>query len=241
VKHILWSAVVVAALVPAAWSQDSTAAAKDTTPAVDTTPPHIKSAYMDYSEKQSLTLFGGYFGGNRGSAGVGPQGSAIVGLQYLIHLGGPANGIARFSYAPSQRNIVNPDSAKAAQVTGPYSSPLYMLDLGITADVTGEKLWHGMTPYAGFAFGMAYGGKTPDVGGYYFGTQFYIGLGGGLKYRIKGPWVVTGNAWFYFWQLHYPTSYFRGGPAGVLPQNAPDKDWTTNGVYTIGLSYLIKQ
>ena len=115
-----------------------------------------------------------------------------------------------------------------------------MLDLGVTFDVTGEKLWRGMTPFAGFAFGLANGGNTPDVGNYKFGTQFYIALGGGLKYRIKGPWVLTMNAWFDFWQLHYPTSYFAT-TNGVLPVDAPDKDWTTNGVYTIGFSYLLKQ
>ena len=244
-KSILCAAVFVAALVPAAWSQDSTTAkgappAKPEPTESDSLPAHIGSAYRDYSEKQSFSLFFGYFGGNRGSAGVGPQGSAIAGLGYLIHLGGPANAFARFSYAKSQRDVVDPALPPTARVTGPIAAPLYMIDIGVTADVTGEKLWHGMTPYAGFDLGLANGSNTPDAGGYKFGTQFYVGLGGGLKYQVKGPWVVTMNAWFQWWQLHYPPSYFEGTQS-VLPINAPDKDWTTNGVYTIGLSYLFKR
>ena len=178
----------------------------------DTLPAHIKSPFKDYSEKMSLSLFTGYFGGNRGQAGVGPQGTLLVGTQFLMHLGGPASAIARFTYVPTSRYVVDPYQPKVTQVSGPISEPLYMLDVGVTADLTGEKLWHGTAPYAGFAFGLANGGNTADVGGYKFGTQFYIGLGGGVKWQIAKRWVMTGNAWFYFWQLHYPTTYFTDRP-----------------------------
>jgi hypothetical protein len=234
VKSILWSAVVVAALAPAAWSQDSTIVK-------DTLPTHIKSPFRDYNEKMSLSLFTGYFGGNRGQAGVGPQGKFLVGAQYLMHLGGPASAIARLTYVPTSRYVVDPYQPKATQVSGPISEPLYMLDVGITADITGEKLWHGTAPYAGFAIGLANGGNQADVGGYKFGTQFYLSLGGGVKWQVGDRWVMTANAWFYFWQLHYPTTYFTSGPNTVLSATAPDKDWTTNGVYTIGFSYLLRK
>ena len=239
-KHLLWNAVFVAALAPAAWSQDSTVV-KDTAVVTDSAPVHIRSAFVDYSERHSLTLFGGYFGGNVGSAGVGPQSSAIVGLAYRKHLSGPVNAFARFSYAPSKRTVLDPYQPKADQVVGTTSQTLYMLDLALTLDITGEKLWHGMSPYVGLALGAANGGSTPDVGGYKFGTQFYVGLGAGLKYHIKGPWVISASAWDYFWQLQYPTTYFVSGPNSVLPINSPDKDWTGNWALTFGISYLLKR
>ena len=226
-KHILWSFCVGAALAGAARAQD-------------TATVHIASPYTSFEELHGLTFFAGYFAGNRGDAGVGPQGAPAIGVSWYRHLGGPVRAAARFTFAPSKRTVMDPQAGLTPEQRdlGTVSSPLYMLDLGINLDITGEKTWHHMVPTVGFAFGAAYDPQSPDIGGYQFGTQFYLGIGAGLQYQIKERWVLRTDIWDYLWQLHYPPSYFKT-TGGIFPANAPDKQWTNNAVITVGIIYII--
>lgn len=232
----------LAAHSPAARAQDTTAAKKPDTTAVpkpDTAPApiHIKSAYQDFRQRKVLEFQVGYFAGNTGDAGVGPQGGPMIGLAYGQHLTGPVFAVGQIQYAFSDRTVLDPTLPAAQRNVGTISDPLIMVDVGILMSITGEKAWRGMVPTVGFALGMALGGTTPDVGGYSFGSQFYLGIGAGLRKPIKGPWVLSVNLWDYLWQLKYPPSYFAVG--GILPTNAPDKQWVNNGVFTIGIAYIL--
>ena len=48
-----------------------------------------KSPYQDFTYHQDFSVFGGYFGGNKGSANVGPQSSPLFGIRYGLHIAGP--------------------------------------------------------------------------------------------------------------------------------------------------------
>ena len=204
--------------------------------AQDTATVHIASPYVNFEQRHGVTLFAGYFAGNEGSANVGPQGSFTVGADYWLHVGGPAFVAGELLYAPSKRTIMDPFTL---QNLGTVSSPLYMLDVALHVSVTGEKTWHGMLPLVGLGLGVAYDPEKPDVGGYAFGTKFFIGAGAGIVTRISGPWLLRVSAWAYLWQLHYPTTYFPPGNGGIFPPNAADKEWVGNGVFTLGLTYRI--
>ena len=226
-KNLLFALGVVATLAPAARTQD-------------TTKTVIKSAYSQFDEHEGLALILGYFAGNRGRPGVGPEGSPLVGLSYLYHVGGPAGIVGRVSYAPSQRTVLDPALPPDQRNLGKTPAALIMVDVGLAFYVTGEKTWHSMVPTLGVAIGGAFGSSTPDVGSYSFGSKFYVGFGGGVTYALKAPWVLKVDAWDYLWQLKYPTDYFTGSQP-ILPPDAADKEWRSNGVLTIGLSYTIKR
>jgi len=227
VKRLSWVvAVMMAASAPAVRAQD-------------TVITHINSPYVSFDQRQGFDLLVGYFAGNTGGAGVGPQGAPDIGLMYHRHLGGPVFAAARFQYAPSQRTVLDPDLPASQRNVGTVSSPLYMFDLSVDVSITGEKTWHGMIPTAGFALGAAYDPQKPDVGGYAFGTQFMLGLGLGLAIPLKKHWVARVDFWDFLWQLKYPTSYFTTGSGGIFDVNAPDKEWTNNAVFTVGLTYSI--
>ena len=225
-KRILWSMLLSAAAAIAARAQD-------------TATVHIPSSYVNFDQRHGFTFLAGYFAGNTGSAGVGPQGSIDLGLMYHRHISGPLFAAARFQYAPSQRLVIDPYVLPDARDLGTQPSPLYMLDLSLDLSVTGEKTWHGMIPTVGLAMGAAYSAAKPDTGGYYFGTKFLLGFGGGVAYHIKNHWVGRVDFWDFLWQLHYPNSYFATGSTGVLPLNAPDKEWVNNAILTVGFTYSI--
>ena len=212
-------------------------------PAQDTATIHIASPYVNFNQKHGLELFVGYFGGNTGDAHVGPQGSLLVGADYFLHIGGPAFAQARLTFAPSQHTVVDttPGLPPAARNLGTISAPLYMFDAGIYASVTGEKTWHKILPLVGFALGVAYDPNGVDAGGYAFGTKVYLGLGGSVAYRISGRWVGRVDLWDYLWQLKYPPSFIRSGNTGVLPTSASNHEWTNNGLFSVGVSYILNR
>jgi hypothetical protein len=246
---------VLVAFTAVAGAQDTTAApvkpdsvAKPTPdtvakPKPDTTPKpvHIASPYQDFNQLQAFQLDVGYFAGNTGDAGVGPQGAPIANLSYGLHLGGAAFGFGTIGYTNSKRTVLDFVPINGSHVIGTISDPLILANLGVLLALTGEKTWHNMVPFAGFTAGVAVSTQPPDVAGYEFGTKFFFGLGAGLRYRLKRPWVLNVSLWDYLWQLHYPQSYFNQGPVNsVLPPNSPNQQFLNNGVFTVGLTYVFK-
>src|SRR5690606_14131729 len=60
--------------------------------------PPSRSPYRDLMYRQELALFGGYFAGSDGKAGVAPSGGPAFGLRYEIRIGGPAHFTARLTH-----------------------------------------------------------------------------------------------------------------------------------------------
>ncbi|MBK5187874.1 MAG: hypothetical protein JJD97_06480 [Gemmatimonadaceae bacterium] len=199
-----------------------------------------KSPYQDFTYRQDLAVIGGYFGGNRGSAGVGPQSGPLIGVRYGLHIGGPAELSIRLSRAFSNRNVLDPTKIGAARNLGTVSDHLWIGDLGINVALTGQKSFHHVIPLVGLGVGVARSGAAPDVGGYTFGTGFAIHGGLGLKFVTHGAFSARLDLTDYFWQLSYPGGYFLAptGGTSVLKASQSQNEWKQNGVITFGISYI---
>ena len=202
--------------------------------------PPNRSPYHDITEKQDFTVYGGYFKGNTGAAGVGPQSGALFGVRYALHIGGPAELVGRLARASSSRTVLDPNQPDATRDLGTTSQAIYLADVGITLNLTGQKSYHHFVPTAGFGLGIASGGKTPDASGYKFGSPFSINGSVGLRFVPGGKISVRADLTDYMFQLHYPNAFFVA-PAGVTPilaANAGDNQWTHNLAVTFGVSYV---
>jgi hypothetical protein len=202
-----------------------------------------KSPYQDFNYHEDLTVWAGYFGGNTGEAGIGPQSSPIVGVRYGIHVGGPAELSVRVGRAFSTRNVLDPTKFGPARNLGSESDPLWIADLGINLALTGQKSYHHFIPVFGLGIGVASSRTSRDVGGYSFGTGFAIHAGGGLKFVTRGPWGARVDITDYLWQLSYPGAYFlvpTGGTAVLSPSQVQNQ-WTHNPVLTFGVSYIFSR
>jgi hypothetical protein len=202
-----------------------------------------KSPYQDFSYRQDFGVFGGYFSGNTGSAGVGPQSSPIFGVRYGLHIGGPAELSVRIGRASSTRNVLDPTKIGAARNLGTESDPIWIGDIGVNLALTGQKSFHHIVPSFGLGVGAAKSNSSPDVGTYSFGTGFAIHFGGGLKFVTHGPWGARVDLTDYFWQLSYPGSYFLAptGGTAVLSQGQAQNEWTQNATITFGISYIFSR
>jgi hypothetical protein len=200
-----------------------------------------KSPYHDFTYRQDLSVYTGYFGGNTGEAGVGPGSGSLLGVRYGLHIGGPAEASFRVARLFSDREVLNPEASGAARNLGRTSEPLWLADAGINLALTGRKSFHHLVPIIGFGAGFASSGTDPDAGGYTFGTSFAIHFGGGLRFVTHGPWGARVDVTDYLWQLSYPGGYFltpTGGDTPVLSRDQAQNEWTHNGVITLGLTYI---
>lgn len=207
--------------------------------------PPSSSPYHDVQDKQDLTIFGGYFYGSKGDAGVGPTDGPLIGVRYSLRLGGPVRLTASAARAFSERTILDPAKTDAARVVGTESWPLYLADVGLSLNLTGQKSYHHFVPMVSAGLGVATdGGKSGDVGGYKFGTPFALSFGAGLRWVPGGRLQLRAEITDHMYKLSYPASYFttpESGNAAIFPPSASRKQWTHNPVLSLGVAFLLSR
>jgi hypothetical protein len=201
-----------------------------------------RSPYVDLEYRQEATLFGGYYSAGTDEENVAPKSGPMFGVRYDLRLGGPASLTSRFAYVSAQRDVIDPRRPAATRVVQAGASwPIYMMDVGIALNLTGQRSYHRLVPFVNGSIGVASDLKGGgDVGAWKFGTPFALSLGGGIK------WVPSGNIQTridisnQLYQIKYPNSYFVTASDGsAVRELGEDKnDWTSNIGLSFGVSYL---
>jgi hypothetical protein len=227
---------------PTQTQADSTPAIPSTVPEgtkVGSVPDH--SPYRDLETPQRFTVFGGYFAASKDVVGATPGSGALFGARYEITVGGPAQFFARAARVSSSRTAYNPTLAGATRNLGTVASPLYLVDLGFSFDLTGRKTWHSLVPIAGFGIGIASAGGGVSKDPYKFGTQFEGSTEFGIRYIPNNGLEARFTLGNTFYQTRYPTSYFTKGTDGssVVPASEPKSSFRGSWMFTGGLSFPI--
>ena len=200
--------------------------------------PPAESPFRDIPYRQELTVVGGYFAAGKDPVGVAPQGGPVVGVRYEARIGGPAQLAVRVSRVFSERQLLDPTRPEGDRFYAVQSWPLYLADLGITFNLTGQKSFRGFVPVATMGGGIASDFKGgEDIGGYKFGTAFALSFGAGIRWVSDGRYQVRLDVLDYLYQVRYPNSYFT--PSGTQPpvRSGAQNVWTHNAVITLGGSY----
>jgi len=204
--------------------------------------PPQQSPFRDLEYHSELSLFGGYFRGAHDPADVAPGPGSIAGIRYEIGVGGPAQLVARIARAGSERNIIDPTKPAATRHLGSQPWPVYLADLGLSINLTGQRSYHGIVPvtYAGVGIATDAGKKVAEDP-YTLGTTFALSFVGGLRYVPGGRFSVRADAGTYMYQIRYPAAYFINASdnTAVLGASQSKSFWKRNGAYTLGLSYLL--
>ena len=196
-----------------------------------------ESPYRDVPFKQEITPFAGYFTAGRDPAGVAPRSGPLLGGRYEIRIGGPAQFMARVGHVWSERRVIDPTLPVPSRDLGTMSTSLYLADVGISLNLTGQKSWRGLIPVLTGGAGVVSDFKSADAGGFRFGTQFAITVGGGVRWVPQdGRLQLRVDLADYLYQITYPTSYVVDSeelPRVTRKQSA----WTNNLALTTGVSY----
>ena len=204
-----------------------------------------QSPYRDLVYKQELSLLTGYHAGSEGRARVAPAGGPLVGVRYEIRIGGPATFTARLARVWSERTVIDPTKPDSIRALGKRDWPIYLSDVGISINLTGQKSFWQIVPVVSGGIGVATDfGKKGDPGGYSFGTPFAFNFGGGLRWVGGSRLQLRLDISDYLYQLEYPDSYFAppvGETDAVLAPSASKNEYTHNAVITLGASYLFSR
>ncbi len=200
--------------------------------------PPAESPFRDLVYKQEATLILGHYVAGKDPVGVAPRSGPMLGARYEVRIGGPAQFAVRVARVFSERNVLDPTKPECERVESTDSWPLYLADLGITFNLTGQKSFRGFVPVATIGGGGATDLKgSEDLGGFKFGTAFALSYGAGIRWVPGGAYQVRLDVVNYLYQVRYPNSYFT--PNGTLPavRSGTQSVWTNNSALTLGGSY----
>jgi hypothetical protein len=201
-----------------------------------------KSPFRDLDYHQELTLFGGYYMAANDPAGVAPKSGPMEGIRYEVTVGGPAQIVVKLTRVNSDRNVVDPTKPAASRQLGSQSWPVYLVDAGMSLNLTGQRSFHGIVPVIYTGVGLASDlDKSVDADPFNLGTTFAFSLAGGLRIVPGGRFQVRADVGTYLYQIKYPTGYYVTATdnTAVLPANQAKNFWKRNGAFTLGVSYLL--
>jgi len=206
--------------------------------------PPEHSPYVDAPFSGELTALGGWFSGNTGRAGVGPQSAPVAGGRFEWHLGGPMGLGLRFARAFSDRTVINP-LVFSGRVLGTTSQPMYFFDTDLMLSLTGQKTWHKLMPIVQAGLGLTTDfGQDKDIGGYALGTSFALNFGVGVRWIPSRRWQLRLDATDNVFQQSYPNSYFTppiDGGTPVLNPTEGQNEWNHSFMATLGISWLFRK
>ena len=214
------------------------AAAQD----VDVGYPSPRSPFRDLEYKQEATAFGGYYLAGKDPAGVAPRSGPMAGIRYEVGVGGPAQIVARLARVMSERRVINPLEPQATRELGVQDWPLYLVDVGMSINLTGQRSFRGLVPIIYTGVGLASDlDKQVDEDPFNIGTTFAFSLATGVRFVPGGRFQARADVGTWFYQVKYPTAYY-----GVTSDNTTvleadqEKDlWKRNLGLTLGVSYLL--
>ena len=203
------------------------------------------SPFEDVGTRQSFTTFVSEFLGNRGHAGTGLQSGLAVGGRFTTALSGTIELWGTVASISSKRAVLDPSLPDSTRVTGTQDLRLVSADLGIALRLTGNKTWHGLSPYVGLAFGVVSPtSEQTDPGGYRVGSNITMAPTLGTRARIGRFLSITVEARDNLIRYEWPSKYFfptdvNGNlisPPVLNPATEKDTQTTHNFTLTAGLS-----
>ncbi len=200
------------------------------------------SPFSDLEYKQEASVVGGYYLAGKDPAGVAPRSGPMVGFRYEVGVGGPAQVVVRLSHVRSERQVINPVEPRASRDLGIQSWPLYLADLGMSLNLTGQRSYRGVVPVIFTGIGIASDiGKEVDDDPYKFGTTFAFSLSGGLRFVPGGRLQMRADVGTWLYQVKYPTEYYAltSDNTAFLESDQAKNFWKRNLGFTLGGSYML--
>jgi hypothetical protein len=211
------------------------AAAPSVAAQVGNDPAH--SPYRSQDQSLAISAMAGYMGGGGGSLGVGPHDGWMYGGRFQVRSNRAITLGASLMYGNMTRKVLDPDAPVGERDKGDFDQSIWMPQAIITLNVTGNKTWHRLAPFLGFAAGAAFGSSTPaDSSGYEFGTKFAFAPFAGLRITPTSRIALRGEIQGNLWKLSYPVSFRRQNATGdVIIIDGTAAEWVMSPFYVFGL------
>lgn len=196
--------------------------------------PPDKSPFRDLQYGMNVTPFVSYLDGDGGSLGLGPHDGWIYGATLNLRATKFISLGADVSTGMVQRKLIDPAAPAGQRDKGNIDQRLTVLQALLQLNVTANKTWHRLAPFAGLGVGAAFGSSsTRDSSGYKFGTKFLLTPYGGIRIMPSPRVGIRLEARAPFWKLSYP--------GRLRDPDDPDEalvtasEWVVSGWYAAGI------
>jgi hypothetical protein len=142
----------------------------------------------------------------------------------------------------SERQVIDPLQPRVSRDLGVQNWPIYLVDAGMSLNLTGQRKWHGIVPVIYAGIGLASDlGEEVDADPFKLGTTFAFSAAGGLRFVPGGRFQVRADVGSWFYQIKYPTEYYgiTSDNTTVLDDSQAKNFWKSNLGFTLGASYLL--
>jgi hypothetical protein len=178
-----------------------------------------------------------------GRFGFGPGSGVAVGARYGINLSGPFGLEAALTYLPTTRDIVDPGRDEGDRVVGDVAADMIVIDGRLRFSLTGDRSWHGLSPFVAVGGGLAFDGSRDDADKeailpddlFEFGTSFVGILGGGFRWFPGDRFLVRGDVELMIWRLDTPVGY--SDPERAF-EGVEEKEWVNGPSFSLGFGIL---
>lgn len=198
--------------------------------------PPSKSPFRELLYSHNVTLLGGYLDGGGGKLGLGPQDAWTFGARYQLRSTKFISLGAEFLTGVGTRNLIDPYDENGEYLKGKVDQRITTLQALIGLNLTANKTWHRLAPYAGLGVGAAFGGSVPqDSSGYNFGTKFVLTPYAGIRLMPTPRFGIRAEIRAPFWKLTYPGS--MRDPEDPEAALVTVSEWVVSGQYLAGITY----
>jgi hypothetical protein len=192
----------------------------------------IPSPYAFIEERQEFGPFAGYMRASTGRFGYGPSGGPLFGARYGVELTGPRSREGGVGVLTGTRDVVNPARPEGDRVIGEADVLLTMIDGRLRLSATGNRTWHGLSPFLVIGGGLAIDSAERSAAEalldadeiYKFGTKFFTTIGPGVRWFATRRFALRTDAAFSLWQLKTPAGF--GDPTLGL-ENVAESEWVS--------------
>lgn len=200
----------------------------------------ITSPYEYIETRHSAGLYGGYIDTDPGRFDMAPRSATIFGGRYGIRLAGPISGELGMAFGSTDRTVyipTAPGSDEPLVAAGETNVVLMLGEAGIRFDLTGQRTWRGLAPFAigtiGFAADLTRVSEAeatlPDSQIFEFGPSFAASLGLGSNFFLTEQVSIRFDVRDYLWRLNYP--------AGLTGTDRTENEWRHNFAILLGGSF----
>jgi hypothetical protein len=201
----------------------------------------IPSPYRFIENRHEAGLVGGFASQGTGRFGFGPAPGPSLGLRYGIRLGGPfsLDGVA--SYIHTTRDVVDPSRAEGGRVVGEVDAGIATLDVRLRFSLTGDRTWHGVSPFVFMGAGGAFDVKgeseveaellEPENDRFRFRPTFTGVMGSGVGWYPTDRLMLRADVSLLMWRLRTPPG-FRAPERNI--EGAPEREWVSGPSFTLG-------
>ena len=169
----------------------------------------IPSAYTYVQGRQEVGVFAGYRSAGTGRFGYGPPGGPLFGVRYGLELAGPLSMEGVVGTTVGKRDIVSPARPEGDRVVGEGDVLLTTIDFRLKLTATGDRAWHGLSPFLVFGGGVAFDAagspaadallEAEDI--FEFGTSFFGTLGVGTRWFVSDRLALRADGIFSLWKI----------------------------------------